>query len=119
MTSVTKDNIRKFLIEKVLVAIREKLPRTSHRNTIKIQQDNARPHIHSTNPLFKEASEKLGLNIEIVNQPPNSPDLNVLDLGYFNPFNIKKAPRNVDELIEAVSDSFEELQRSTLNNIFH
>ena len=68
MTFVTKDNIHNSLIEKVLVAILEKFPRTSHRNTIKIQQDNARPHIHSTDPLFKEASEKLGLNIEIVNQ---------------------------------------------------
>ena len=37
---------------------------------------------------------------------------------YFNPIQslqYQKAPRSVDELIEAMSDSFEELQRSTLN----
>jgi hypothetical protein len=54
-------------------------------------------------------------------QPPNSPDLNVLDLGYFcsiQSLQHQKTPRNVDELIEALTDSFEGLQRSTLNNIF-
>lgn len=67
------------------------------------------------------AAERLGLQIELVCQPPNSPDLNVLDLGYFNAIQSiqhQQAPNNVDQLIEAVEESFNKLQKSKLNNTF-
>ena len=121
MDSITKVQMRDFLVEKVLVSIREKWPTGSIAQQIKIQQYNAQRHLHPTDPLFKEESERLGLNIELFNQPPNSPDLNVLDLGYFNAIQSiqhKKAPMNVVDLIQAVEDSFQALQRSKLNNIF-
>ena len=47
--------------------------------------------------------------------------MNVLDLGYFNAIQSlqhKTAPRNIDELISAVYESFEDLHWSKLNNIF-
>ena len=121
MDAITKVQIREFLVEKVLVSVREKWPTGSIAQRIKIQQDNARPHVHPTDPLFIEESERLGLNIELFNQPPNSPDLNVLDLGYFNAIQSiqhQKAPMNIDDLIQAVEDSFQALQRSKLNSIF-
>ena len=78
-------------------------------HNIKIQQDNARPRLHPANPLYKEETERLGLNIELFNLPPNSSDLNVLDLGYFNiiqSLQHKMGPVNVDDIIQAVEDSF-------------
>lgn len=61
------------------------------------------------------------MQIELVCQPPNSPDLNVLDLGYFNAIQSiqhQQAPNNVDQLIEAMEESFNKLQKSKLNNTF-
>ncbi|GJQ92920.1 ATPase ARSA2-like protein [Tanacetum coccineum] len=80
--SVTKDVTRSWLIEKVLPAIRAKWPR-GPTGPIFIQQDNARPHIDVNNRKFLEASSRDGLDIRLFFQPLNSPDLNVLDLGFF------------------------------------
>ena len=44
MTSVTRDTIQEFLIEKVLPAIKEKWPE-EWGHPIFIQQDNAKTHI--------------------------------------------------------------------------
>ena len=121
MTSVTNVEYRQVLINKLLPAIAEKWPRGTIRNRIKIQQDNARSHIAPTDPAFNTAAAQLNLNVELVFQPANSPDLNVLDLGYFNAIQSlqqKKAPTDVDQLIAAVQSSFNDLQRATLNNTF-
>ena len=63
-----------------------------------------------------KSNPKVGLN-----QPPNSPDMNVLDLGYFNAIQSlqhKAAPQNIDELILAVYESFDALHWSKLKDIF-
>ena len=104
MDSITTVQIREFLVEKVLVSIREKWPTGSIAKRIRIQQDNARPHLHPNDALFKEESEKLGLNVELYNQPPN--------------IQHQKAPKTVDDLIKAVEDSFWALPRSKMNNVF-
>jgi hypothetical protein len=78
--SVTNVEHRQFLIEELLPAIRDNWPRSGR--SIRIQQDNARPHILPTDPAFVAAFTTMGLNNELVCQPPNSPDLNVLDLGF-------------------------------------
>ena len=52
MTSVTRDTIRKFLIEKVLPAIKEKWPAEERGCPIFIQQDNAKTHIAVDDPDF-------------------------------------------------------------------
>jgi hypothetical protein len=62
-----------------------------------------------------------GLSISLVNQPPNSPDTYVLDLGFFNSIQSlqeKKRTQTVPELVKAVQDSFEELDRLSLNKVF-
>ena len=56
-----------------------------------------------------------------MNQPPNSPDLNVLDLGFFNSIQTlqhEKAPTNIDELVAAVEEAYWEQDPETVNNIF-
>ena len=83
MTSVKKDTIRQFLIEKVLPAIKEKWTTEERGLPIFIQQDNARTHIDVNDPAFVQAAQADGWDIRLTCQPPNSPDLNVLDLGFF------------------------------------
>ena len=72
------------MIEKVLPAIKAKWPREDLRNPIFIQQDNARTHIDHNDDEFCRAAREDGCDIRLMCQPPNSPDLNVLDLRFFS-----------------------------------
>ena len=70
---------------------------------------------------FHNEVETLDLNVQLVCQPPNSPDMNILDLGYFNDIQSlqhQAAPRNIDELVSAVHQSVDGLHWSKLNDIF-
>lgn len=119
LDSVTNAESRAMLIEKLLPAIKEKFP--VRNGKIKIQQDNARPHIRPDDEEFRNAVQRLGLDVELVQQPPNSPDLNVLDLGFFNAIQslqYQSAPTNVDELVKEVDNAFVMMSSSTLNNVF-
>ena len=121
MTSVTNVEYRHFLLDKLLPAIKEKWPSNSLGTSITIQQDNARPHISPMDEDFCTAVKDLNLKVNLVCQPPNSPDMNVLDLGYFNAIQSlqhKAAPKDIDDLIKAVNDSFVQLHWSKLNDIF-
>ena len=62
--------------------IRAKWPQGLSKH-IYIQQDNAKPHIAHNNIEFLEEAIKDGFYIQPVQQPPNSPDMNALDLGFF------------------------------------
>lgn len=68
------------MVNKVLPAIKEKWP-PSERGTmpIYIQQDNAKTHIAVDAKEFCAAAKAGGWHIELIFQPPNSPDLNILD----------------------------------------
>ncbi|XP_059627408.1 uncharacterized protein LOC132270231 [Cornus florida] len=119
--SVTKDVIRSCLIEKVLPAIRKRWLCSSMTETIFIQQDNARPHIDPRDSEFLEAACKDGFDIRLCFQPPNNPDMNVLDLGYFRAIQSlqhQQAPTTIAELIDAVEIFFNELVTETLNCVF-
>ena len=83
---ITKEEVMVMLIDKVLPAIREKWPRAwpgKTTETIIIQQDNAKPHPTGIETNLVAALTKDGFNIVMTSQPPNSPDMNVLDLGLF------------------------------------
>lgn len=70
---------------------------------------------------FIEASQKNRFDIRLCFQPPNNPDLNVLDLRYFKAIQslqYQKALSNVDELVEAVERSFDEMKVEQLNHVF-
>jgi hypothetical protein len=121
MTSVNRDVIRSFFIEKVLPAIKAKWPREDLGSTIFIQQDNARTHISLDDPEFLQEATKDGFDIRLMSQPPNSPDLNVLDLGFFSAIQSlqhKESPKTVDELVNAVVKSFENFPSVKSNRIF-
>ncbi|KAL7601440.1 hypothetical protein Lser_V15G26026 [Lactuca serriola] len=118
--SVNKEVTRSWLIEKVLLDIRAKWPR-GHTGPIFIQQDNAKPHIDVDDNEFLEAASRDGVDIRLCFQPPNSPDLNVLDLGFFRVIQSlqeQEALSTTNELVNAVQTSFERMQSQQLNNVF-
>lgn len=114
METIGREEIRNMLIENVLPAIREKFPNSEKSHTVYIQQDNAQP-------VLKEELVKEGWTLQFKSQPPISPDLNVLDLGFFNSIQAlqhQMVTRNIDELISAVEAAFQQLDRDTLDSVF-
>lgn len=107
IASITKEVIRDFMINKILPAIRAKWPQEDMNKPIYIQQDNARPHLGPTDQLFHEASQQDGFDIQLICQPPNSPDLNILDLGFFRAIQsiqYKKVTKTPADLVKAVEE---------------
>ncbi|KAG3136277.1 hypothetical protein PI126_g17884 [Phytophthora idaei] len=80
---VAKATYRKMLIERLLPAIRERWPSAGGGMHLLMQLDNTPAHIAATDAAFVAATSQQGLEIELCCQPPNSPDLNCLDLGLF------------------------------------
>ncbi|XP_074352653.1 uncharacterized protein LOC141691797 [Apium graveolens] len=120
ITSIGRDVIRSYLIEKVLPDIRAKWP-DGNNITVYIQQDNARTHLDPTDREFCEVVSRFGFDIRLMCQPSNSPDLNILDLGFFNAIQslrYKECPKTIDELITPVERSFQAYPPRTLNKIF-
>ncbi|RLN33903.1 uncharacterized protein C2845_PM03G30110 [Panicum miliaceum] len=103
--NVKRETSKAFLISKVLPAIARCWPREDAGETIWIQQDNAPSHIRHDDPDFALAVAQTGLDIRLMNQPPNSPDMNILDLGFFSSLQSKaylRNSKNIDELVSNV-----------------
>lgn len=86
-----------------------------------IQQDNARPHINNKDPDFNDVANADGFQITLIQQPPNSPDVNVNDLGFFRAIQSlqqQEACKNAEELVSAVTSSYNKLEAMTLNKVF-
>ncbi|XP_042008976.1 uncharacterized protein LOC121757510 [Salvia splendens] len=106
--------------QKIIPTIKAKWP-DNISNEIFIQQDNARPHIMHNDAEFQSVANTDGFKFHIICQPANSPDCNVLDLGFFRAIQSiqdDKLARGVDDLLSNVQSSFEELSAQTLNKVF-
>ncbi|XP_042051289.1 uncharacterized protein LOC121796523 [Salvia splendens] len=71
--------------------------------------------------IHKSVANTDGFKFHIICQPANSPDCNVLDLGFFRAIQSiqdDKLARGVDDLLSNVQSSFEELSAQTLNKVF-
>ena len=102
-------------------AIQAVWPESDAGQTIYIQQDNAKPHILPDDQEFLAAVAKTRLDIRLVQQPANSPDLNVLDLGFFNSLQSLTdclSPKTLQDLIAGVWEEFEGYDVYKLNRIF-
>jgi hypothetical protein len=116
---VTRELYLDFLRFKLLPAIGEKFPDLD--SPLVVQQDNAGPHVQANHPDFIEEANSMGINISLRCQPPNSPDFNVLDLGFFNSIQSlqqQKSANTIDELIEHVIDAYYEVKPDTLNKVW-
>ena len=115
---VTKEVYRDLLIRKLIPAILEKWPaRDKNLRKIFIQQDGAKNHIHEDDKLFNDALAENGVDMELYTQAANSPDVNLLDLGFFRAiqsFN-NAVLRNEEEPIEAVSEAYNKYPREKIN----
>ena len=118
---VTKEVYRELLISKLLLAIVEKWPQMDWLSRkIWIQQDGTKSHIGADDNEFKEALNAQEINAELYTQAANSPDVNLLDLGFFRAiqsFN-DVAPKNKEELIQSVCDAFTNYPRNWLNHMW-
>jgi hypothetical protein len=105
ITSITREVIRGFMINQVLPAIRAKWPREDVGRPIFIQQDNAPSHLKLDDAEFCEAAKLGGFDIRLICQPPNSPDFNILDLGFFRAIQAiqyQKNAKTMEDLLPAV-----------------
>ena len=115
---ITRDVYREYLIQKILPAVKEKWPTRNGR--IRLQQDGAKSHILEDDMEFKEAVDEIGLNLTVFTQSPNSPDTNILDLGFFRAiqsFN-DDCPVNEEELIKSVEKAYGEYPYHKLNRVW-
>ena len=113
--------MRSYLIDKVLDAIVQWWPQELRGKTIYIQQDNAPSHVPAHDEQFAEAVSQTGLDIRIMKQPPNSPNMNELDLGFFSSLQSlieETNPSNIDELIESVHKKYRDYNPKVLNKVF-
>jgi hypothetical protein len=118
---VDRDTIRAYYIGHLLPDLREKWPPRHRGETIWIQQDNARTHIPVDDEQFAAAVAQTGLDIRLMNQPANSPDMNCLDLGFFaslQSLTWNTISRNIDELIENVHNEFMAYDPNLLTRVF-
>jgi hypothetical protein len=110
ITSVTREVNKMFLINHVLPAIKRLWPKEDAGKTIFIQQDNAKSHVDKNDEDFLQAASEGGFDIQLTCQPSNSPDLNILDLGFFNAIQSlqhKVSAKSVGDLVKAVKNSFD------------
>jgi hypothetical protein len=88
------------------------------------QHDNARSHVPwndvQVSAKFSELAAS-GWFFSIDPQPPNSPDTNILDLGFFasiQPLQHKHSPLSIDELIDIVLLEFDRYSTFNLGKIW-
>ncbi|KAF0717195.1 Aste57867_2445 [Aphanomyces stellatus] len=116
--SVDADVYKNVIINNVIPAIQDRFPKGGCPGGVFVQQDNASPHKAMTTDLLRGHGV---MNISMANQLANSPDFNVLDLGFFNAIQSlqqKKQSKSIDDLISVVEASFYELPAASLGKNF-
>ncbi|ETV92040.1 hypothetical protein H310_13565 [Aphanomyces invadans] len=92
--------------------------------TVMLQHDNARAHVTPMDPQLKAAFDeygKDGWSFSLAPQPPNSPDTNILDIGFFaavQSLQQKKSAKTIDDLVANVGQAFDEYPMESLGRTF-
>jgi hypothetical protein len=124
--NVDHELYRDMMVDFVFTEIMNKWPVGQWNNPnfkIRIQQDGAGGHTAHDDLYLTQALEGLGLTdkISIYTQPPNSPDLNICDLGLFNALQAAyydNAPKNEVELITMVEQTYADYPHEMINRLF-
>ncbi|KAF0685054.1 hypothetical protein As57867_003497, partial [Aphanomyces stellatus] len=109
--TVTKDVYRARLIDDVLPAIVAKWP--DPQRVVTLQHDNARAHVTASDEGLRAAFAHYkvqGWSMTLEAQPPNSPDTNILDLGFFaaiQSLQHRSSAHTIDELVVNVHRAFD------------
>jgi hypothetical protein len=114
--NMTQDLYRTMMMDELIPALLTRWPRGNNQ-TIRIQHDGAKAHIKDDDEWFNEALDEVGLNAKLYTQPANSPDTNILDLGFFRAIQSAndEVSTNEAELITHVQQSYENFPRQKLN----
>lgn len=118
--NVDREVYREYILHQVLPAVIKKFPFQRNVPAI-IQQDNARPQISVNDPEFLEATANFKNKVELSFQPPNSPDFNGLDLGFFRSLERMQSKlvfHGIDGLIEAVTLLYDTYLSEKISDIF-
>ncbi|XP_021848063.1 uncharacterized protein [Spinacia oleracea] len=119
--SVNQIATRAMLINYLIPAIKEKWPPHEGEKVIYIIQDNAKAHILQNDQEWQQHYKQDGFTLILTQQPANSPDCNILDLGFFRSIQSlmhKKMPKTVEDLSGAVTEAYNELHAKTLSNVW-
>lgn len=119
-SNVTRGAYTNCLAEKLFLAIRNTFLMQRHTSAL-VKQDNAKPHVSLHDPRIKEASTGNHRKIRMVNQPPNSPDFNVLDFGFFK--SLQSIQHNsmftsLPEMVRCVEEAYENYLSEKVSNVF-
>jgi hypothetical protein len=114
--NMTQELYRTMMMDELIPALLTRWPRGNNQ-TIRIQHDGAKAHIKDNDEWFNEALAEVGLNAKLYTQPANSPDTNILDLGFFRAIQSAndEVSTNEAELITHVQQSYENFPRQKLN----
>jgi len=85
--------------------------------------DGAKSHLLETDKIWSETLQHMQLQDMLVlyTQPANSPDLNINDLGFFGALQsayYEKCPNDTSELIQLVSETFDEYDHKQINKVW-
>ncbi|DAZ98375.1 TPA: hypothetical protein N0F65_000694 [Lagenidium giganteum] len=117
---VTRVVSRRMMINHVIPTVKEVWP-TQLDMAITVQQDNAFPHVRANDEAALSCVREGGWRIRLRNQPAQSPNLNVLDLGFFASFQSiqnQSSPQTTSELIDVVKIALHNTSATTLNKTF-
>ena len=118
--NVTSESYQKMLKEQVIPEIKRKWP--GRRGTVFLQHDNAPAHTRNFSAELLQEMHSDGWDIRIRAQPPNSPDFNILDLGFFNALQALQEKRrfeNLEEMKRVVEECFEYMNPFKLEKNFY
>lgn len=121
ITSINRDVIKSYLIEKVVPSIKEKWPRDGSSQSIFIQQNNARTYINCDDEEFHRVATEDEFDIRLMYQPLNSLDLNILDLVFFSSIQSlqhTEVSKSIDKLINVVVKAYEIFLKIISNYVF-
>ena len=116
--SIMRDVYQEYLVQKLLPALKHKW--LTNNGRIQLQQDGTKSHILDDDEEFKEVVDDIGLSVTVYTQSPNSPDTNILNLGFFRviqSFN-DDCPANEEELIKSVEKAYGEYPMRKLNHVW-
>ncbi|KAJ0390587.1 hypothetical protein P43SY_010266 [Pythium insidiosum] len=116
--TVDRDIYRRCLCSVVIPEIKRVWP---SRKRFVLQHDNAKPHVDASDPEVVAALTEGGWDGSIHPQPANSPDFNVLDLGFFaslQSLQHRKKARSIEELVDNVDEAFRELPMTNIDRVF-
>jgi hypothetical protein len=119
--------MRRYLLPSLIQGARERAGGCAgaRKEKFVLQHDGAKVHTGKGNTahwpeLLRELAPDLA--IEVVVQPPQSPDLNVLDMGFFNSLQTLADEADKDtlaELLEEVEDCFWSYDPTTLEKVYN